>query len=384
MPHDTRTAHPWHGVSARSPEVGVYNAFIEIVPTDVVKYEVDKVTGLLRLDRPHQYSSLCPTLYGFVPQTHCGVQVAARCAERTGREGIEGDGDPLDICVLSERAITHGNVLVRARLIGGLRMIDGQQADDKIIAVLDKDVTYGAITDIAECPPGVITRLQHYFLSYKQEQDAPERRVVIAEVYDRAEAEEVVARSLADYAASYGDPDGAIEEVLAFWFADISRAWKKDPAFDDEIRTRFGTLHAELDRGEHPEWATTARGALATILVLDQFSRNQFRSSSRAFASDARALRVAKQAVDRGFDTQLSDEERVFLYMPFVHSEQTADQDRSVALFTALGRKGELKYAHRHADIVRRFGRFPHRNAMLNRASTPEEAAFLAEPGSSF
>jgi inorganic pyrophosphatase len=206
MTHDTRTAHPWHGVPARGPEPGVLNGYIEIVPTDVVKYEVDKATGLLRLDRPHQYSSLCPTLYGFVPQTYCGARVAARCAERTGREGIEGDGDPLDICVLTERAIAHGNLLVRARAIGGLRMIDGSQADDKIIAVLDKDVTYGAITDIAGCPPGVIRRLEHYFLSYKQRQDTPERRVEIAEVYDRAEAEEVVARSLADYAALFGDP----------------------------------------------------------------------------------------------------------------------------------------------------------------------------------
>src|SRR5262245_6104097 len=110
MPHDTRTAHPWHGVPARAPEPGVLNGYIEIVPTDVVKYEVDKATGLLRLDRPHEYSSLCPTLYGFVPQTYCGVRVAERCAERTGRQGIEGDGDPLDICVLTERAITHGNV----------------------------------------------------------------------------------------------------------------------------------------------------------------------------------------------------------------------------------------------------------------------------------
>src|ERR1700754_373548 len=152
-------AHPWHGVSpgARSPES--LNAYIEIVPTDPVKYELDKLSGHLKIDRPQRFSSMCPTLYGFIPQTFCGAEVAALCAERTGHEGIEGDGDPMDICVLTEKTFAHGSFFLNARPIGGLRMIDGQQADDKIIAVLESDLAYGKIEDIAEVPTGLVDRL---------------------------------------------------------------------------------------------------------------------------------------------------------------------------------------------------------------------------------
>jgi inorganic pyrophosphatase len=206
-------AHPWHGVTPRAPEGEGFNAFIEIVPTDTVKYELDKASGHLRIDRPQRYSSVCPTLYGFIPQSYCGPRTAARCSERTGRSGIEGDCDPIDICVLTEKVISHGNVLVTARPIGGLRMIDGIQADDKIIAVLEADINYGHMRDIADCPPGVLDRLQHYFLTYKQLPGEESRKVTIAEVYDRAEAVEVIERSLVDYSERFGAPEEPVAEL---------------------------------------------------------------------------------------------------------------------------------------------------------------------------
>jgi inorganic pyrophosphatase len=142
------------------------SAYIEIVPTDAVKYELDKASGHLKVDRPQRFSSMCPTLYGFIPQTFCGIEVAALCAARTGREGIEGDGDPMDICVLSEKTFAHGSFFLNARPVGGLRMIDGQQADDKIIAVLESDLAYGQLQNIGDVPSGLVDRLKHYFLSY--------------------------------------------------------------------------------------------------------------------------------------------------------------------------------------------------------------------------
>src|SRR5438132_9474923 len=135
-------AHPWHGVAPGDP-AGVVQAYIEIVPTDTVKYELDKQTGHLRVDRPQRFSNVCPALYGFVPQTHCGERNGELCSLRTGRKGIVGDGDPLDICVLTEKTIPRGDILLEARPIGGLRMIDRGEADDKIIAVLEGDAAYG-------------------------------------------------------------------------------------------------------------------------------------------------------------------------------------------------------------------------------------------------
>jgi inorganic pyrophosphatase len=196
-------AHPWHGVSPgeRAPEA--VNTYIEIVPTDAVKYELDKVSGHLRVDRPQRFSSMCPTLYGFIPQSYCGDLVAQLCSERTGVSGIEGDGDPMDICVLTEKTFAQGSFFLTAKPIGGFRMIDGQQADDKIIAVLDADLAYGHLKDISDCPKALIDRLQHYFLSYKQlPGDAP-RRVEIASAYDRVEAFDVINRSLRDYANEF-------------------------------------------------------------------------------------------------------------------------------------------------------------------------------------
>jgi inorganic pyrophosphatase len=197
-------AHPWHGVSPGEEAPGKLNAYIEIVPTDAVKYELDKSSGHLRVDRPQRFSSMCPTLYGFIPQSFCGEQVAQLCAERTGRSGIQGDGDPMDICVLTEKTFAQGNFFLNATPIGGLRMIDGHQADDKIIAILEDDLAYGHIWDISQCPKALVDRLKHYFLSYKQlPGDAP-RRVEIVDVYDRAEALDVIERSIADYQEKFG------------------------------------------------------------------------------------------------------------------------------------------------------------------------------------
>jgi inorganic pyrophosphatase len=207
-------AHPWHGVTpgANAPEL--VNAYVEIVPTDAVKYELDKPSGHLRLDRPQRFSSFPPTLYGFIPQTFCGERVAEFSQRRAG--GVEvtrGDGDPMDICVLTEKPAAHGEFFVSARPIGGLRMIDGTEADDKIIAVLESDVAYGHIADIAEAPGGLVERLQHYFLTYKQLPHEAPRRVEIADVYGRAEALEVIRHSFEDYRTRYGAPESRLAEL---------------------------------------------------------------------------------------------------------------------------------------------------------------------------
>jgi uncharacterized protein (DUF924 family) len=172
------------------------------------------------------------------------------------------------------------------------------------------------------------------------------------------------------------------EDVLAFWFSHPEGWWKKEAAFDAEIRDRFLELHDAVRLGEREDWLEAPRGALAYVVVLDQFSRNMFRGSARMFATDARALAAARRALDGAFDRDLSRGERMFLYMPLQHSEDIADQDRAVRLFASLPE--QLSYAEQHRDIVRRFGRFPHRNALLGRQSTPEELEFLKQPGSSF
>jgi inorganic pyrophosphatase len=196
-------AHPWHGVAPGPKTPELVNAYIEIVPTDAVKYELDKQSGHLRIDRPQRFSSMSPTLYGFIPQTFCGREVAELCEQRTGRTGIEGDKDPMDICVLSEKAFAHGSFFLHARPIGGLRMIDGNEADDKIIAVLESDLVYGEILKIDDVPQGLIDRLKHYFLSYKQLPSDTHKRVEIADVYDREEALDVITRSLRDYSSEF-------------------------------------------------------------------------------------------------------------------------------------------------------------------------------------
>lgn len=192
-------SHPWHGVELgdRAPEV--ITCYIEMVPTDTVKYEVDKATGYLRLDRPQKYSNTVPALYGFIPQSFCGDRVAQMACEKTGRADIKGDGDPLDICILTEKEITHGDILVMARPIGGLRMIDGNEADDKIIAVLDNDLVYGDYKDLADLPKLVTERIRHYFLTYKDMPGQDKRNAEVTHVYGIDEAHEVIRRSMEDY-----------------------------------------------------------------------------------------------------------------------------------------------------------------------------------------
>jgi inorganic pyrophosphatase len=198
-------AHPWHGVPMGDDAPRVVTTYIEIVSTDTVKYEMDKLTGILRMDRPQQYSNVCPTLYGFIPRTLCAERVGAFCAERTGRNGIVGDGDPMDVCVLTEKAISHGDILLRSIPIGGLRMIDGDEADDKIVAVLEGDGVYGGYRGIEDCPAPLLDRLRHYFLTYKQGPDRVVHAVEITHVYGQEEAHEVIRRSHEDYLAHLSD-----------------------------------------------------------------------------------------------------------------------------------------------------------------------------------
>ena len=207
-------SHPWHGVSMGREAPRVVTTYVEIVPTDTVKYEMDKTTGILRMDRPQQYSNVCPTLYGFIPQTLCAEEVGRLCADRTGRPGIHGDGDPMDICVLTEKEISHGDILVQAIPIGGLRMIDGDEADDKVVAVLRGDAVFGALTDIAQCPTALVDRLKHYFLTYKEGPDRPTPTVEITHVYGRDEALEVIRRSHLDYVVRFGDLDRQLTDLL--------------------------------------------------------------------------------------------------------------------------------------------------------------------------
>ncbi|HSM35126.1 MAG TPA: inorganic pyrophosphatase [Longimicrobiales bacterium] len=190
--------HPWHGLPpGPSPPSDLY-AFIEITPFDLVKYEVDKVSGYLRVDRSQRTSSLPPALYGFIPQTYAGKRVAALM------DGVdEGDGDPLDICVLSERPISRAEVIVPARVVGGIPMRDGGQADDKIIAILRDDPVFGGIGDIGDAPAALIGRLTHYFETYKLRPET-DASVSVGRPYDREHAEAVVSASLEDYGERFG------------------------------------------------------------------------------------------------------------------------------------------------------------------------------------
>jgi len=178
----------------------------------------------------------------------------------------------------------------------------------------------------------------------------------------------------------------SINEILNFWFDELSRKdwFRKDEALDSTIASRFGTIYHQLRSGVPPSWLDTPEGILAAILVLDQFPRNMFRSDARCFATDAEALALAKQAISEGMDVKLNPKQRAFVYMPFQHSEDPEDHVRAVRLFSMLGNPLNLDFALRHKAIVDRFGRFPHRNFLLGRASSQDEEAFLAKPGSSF
>ncbi|MBP9837647.1 MAG: inorganic pyrophosphatase [Proteobacteria bacterium] len=196
-------SHPWHGVEIGKDSPAIVTAYIEIVPTDVFKYEVDKETGHLKIDRPQKYSNYCPTLYGFIPKTYCGEEVGKFCASEINRENINGDGDPLDICVLTEKPIQHGDILVTAVPIGGLRMIDKDEADDKIIAVLSGDSIYGTLTDISELPKKVLDSLQHYFLTYKNMPGEIPQKVEITDVFGRETAHKIIELAIKDYQKSF-------------------------------------------------------------------------------------------------------------------------------------------------------------------------------------
>ena len=172
------------------------------------------------------------------------------------------------------------------------------------------------------------------------------------------------------------------DEVLAFWRSAGPKKWfAKDEAFDAEIKARFLPTYEAAARGALTDWDATPEGALALLIVLDQFPRNMFRNDARAFAADALARRIAERALGRGFDQRVAADERLFFYLPFEHSELIADQERACALVRALGDADLLRWADLHADIIRRFGRFPHRTAVLGRTSTPAEQAFLDQGG---
>lgn len=200
MEFNTYKPHPWHGISIGKSAPEIVIAYIEMVPADTVKYEIDKETGYRKVDRPQKFSNIPPALYGFIPQTYCGEEIAKYASEKSKLVVEKGDGDPLDICVLSERQINNGDIIMEVIPIGGLRMIDKGEADDKIIAVLKQDAVYGNWKDISDCPEDLLNRLKHYFLTYKNLPDGSNaNQVNIAGVYGRREALEVITKSTQDY-----------------------------------------------------------------------------------------------------------------------------------------------------------------------------------------
>jgi inorganic pyrophosphatase len=190
--------HPWHGLEPGEDAPRVVNAYIEITPFDLMKYEVDKASGYLRVDRPQRTSSQPPSLYGFIPQTYCGERV------RRLAEGCErGDGDPLDICVISERPINHSEVLLRARVVGGLKIIDRGEADDKIIAVLEGDYVWGEAQELGDLPAALLERIEHYFSTYKLVPDEPPK-IQVTGRYGYVAAAEVIRAAIDDYIEMFG------------------------------------------------------------------------------------------------------------------------------------------------------------------------------------
>ena len=192
-------AHPWHGIAPGKNAPETVTAYIEIVPTDTIKYEIDKVTGYRKVDRPQKFSNIVPALYGFIPQTYCGETVAEYATQKANRASAKGDGDPLDILVLTEHIITTGDIIMEAKPIGGFRMFDKHEIDDKIIAVMAKDEIYSLYNDISEVPESIIKRLKHYFLTYKNLPGTTEPVCEITHTYGKDEAFEVIKRSLFDY-----------------------------------------------------------------------------------------------------------------------------------------------------------------------------------------
>ena len=195
-PHQRFRPHPWHGLEPGPQPPDLLRAFIEITPFDLVKYEVDKASGFLRVDRPQRSSSTPPTLYGFIPRTLCGLRVAKVA-------GLpRGDDDPLDVCVLSERPIDRAEVLLDVRVVGGLLMDDGGEADDKIVAVLKDDAVWSEARDLQDLPPRLVERLQHYFMTYKM-RPGEQSTVKVHRLYGVEHARTVVHAAIEDYAEAY-------------------------------------------------------------------------------------------------------------------------------------------------------------------------------------
>ena len=192
--------HPWHGLSIGPNPPTVVHAFIELTPFDTVKFEVDKETGYLRVDRPQRSSSQPPALYGFIPRTFCAQRV-----RDLSPNAKRGDGDPLDICVLSERPINRGEIIINARVIGGLQMIDDEEADDKIVAVLENDNVWGGAKDITDVPQVLVERLRHYFLTYKLIPGESNKTVEIERVFGADHAFAIIEAARKDYDEAYGD-----------------------------------------------------------------------------------------------------------------------------------------------------------------------------------
>ena len=194
----TNKAHPWHGVPIGDSAPAEVTVFVEIVPSDTVKYEVDKETGYLKIDRPQQYSNVVPANYGFIPRTYCGSSIAALASSGAGRPVATGDRDPLDILVLSEHHIPRGDIILKAKPIGGFCLLDHGEADDKIVAVLRGDKVFEQYTEMSQLPLGIIARFEHYFLTYKS---LPGEASVceIAYSYGREQAYGVIEAAIADY-----------------------------------------------------------------------------------------------------------------------------------------------------------------------------------------
>ncbi len=191
--------HPWHGLEVGPNPPDIVTAYIEITPFDAVKYEVDKATGYIRVDRPQSGAAQPPTLYGFIPRTLCGDRVAKLCS---GAD--KGDGDPLDICVVSERPITRADIILNARVLGGIGMIDRGEADDKIVAVLQNDLFWGKCENLSELPENLVSRLRHYFSTYKLKPGEPINASGTV-IYDRDQATKVVLASIEDYNHEFGE-----------------------------------------------------------------------------------------------------------------------------------------------------------------------------------
>ncbi|HVF30164.1 MAG TPA: inorganic pyrophosphatase [Pyrinomonadaceae bacterium] len=191
-------AHPWHGIEIGDDAPSEVTVFIEIVPRDTVKYEVDKETGYLKIDRPQQYSNVVPANYGFIPRTYCSTHVADLARASSSLNIVDGDGDPLDILVLSEHHIPRGDIILKALPIGGLCLVDASEADDKIIAVLRGDKVFEQYTDISQLPEGIMRRFAHYFLTYKS---LPGETNVcqITRAYGRDESYRVIEAAIQDY-----------------------------------------------------------------------------------------------------------------------------------------------------------------------------------------